>query len=358
MLIDPMMAAAAASSGCPSTVRIAASVFYKAWQQQQQQPAAGAAGLIRHCKFSCSCGDSLNNFLFPKPPRITALVVVSENCLPRSSSSRFSCSGNRSLHVNSSRGGGRSSSSHLQQFNFKDDVRKRNNRRLKRCSSSPSAIRCERSLSDQATSFDSEEGINPRGIFHDNNSIAAAAARATTVVSVAETVATTTSEQPIFFVPSPHLGPSVDDLPPHQLPSEEEAEEEEPQAVPAAKEVAANPESSKPTAKPFLQRNSERYVESPSEKEAWALLKDAVVTYCGDPVGTIAARDPSDPYPQNYDQVFLRDFIPSAIAFLIKGEHEIVRNFLIHTLQLQVCLLRFPFHWIRLKQDFLFLEMC
>jgi hypothetical protein len=80
-------------------------------------------------------------------------------------------------------------------------------------------------------------------------------------------------------------------------------------------------------------------VESPSEKEAWALLKDAVVTYCGEPVGTIAARDPSDPFPQNYDQVFLRDFIPSAIAFLIKGEHEIVRNFLVHTLQLQVCLL-------------------
>ncbi|CAM6043789.1 unnamed protein product [Sphagnum compactum] len=230
-----MAAAAAASSGCPSTVRIAASVFYKAWQQQQQ-PAGGAAGLIRHCKSSCSCGDSLHSFLFPKPPRITALVVVSENCLPRSSSSRFSCSssnssGNRSLHVSSGGGGGgRSSSSHLQQFILKDDVRKRNN---------------------------------------------------------------------------------------------------------PAKEVAANPESSKPTAKPFLQRNSERYVESPSEKEAWALLKDAVVTYCGDPVGTIAARDPSDPYPQNYDQVFLRDFIPSAIAFLIKGEHEIVRNFLIHTLQLQ-----------------------
>jgi hypothetical protein len=210
-------------------------------------------------------------------------------------------------------------------------------------------------LSDQATSFNSEEGVNPREIFHDNNSIAAAAARATAVVSVAETVGTTTSEQPIFFVPSPHLGPSVDDLPPHQLPSEEEAEEE-PQAAP--KEVAANPESSKPTAKPFLQRNSERYVESPSEKEAWALLKDAVVTYCGDPVGTIAARDPSDPYPQNYDQVFLRDFIPSAIAFLIKGEHEIVRNFLIHTLQLQVCLLRFPFHWIRLKKEFFSFLRC
>ncbi len=62
---------------------------------------------------------------------------------------------------------------------------------------------------------------------------------------MAETVATTTSEQPIFFVPFSHLGPSVYDFPPRQLPLEEEAEEEQPQAVPAAKEVAANLESNK-----------------------------------------------------------------------------------------------------------------
>lgn len=72
------------------------------------------------------------------------------------------------------------------------------------------------------------------------------------------------------------------------------------------------------------------------EKEAWALLKEAIVTYCGEPVGTIAANDPTDPHLLNYDQVFIRDFIPSAIAFLLKGEYEIVRNFLLHTLQLQV----------------------
>jgi hypothetical protein len=72
------------------------------------------------------------------------------------------------------------------------------------------------------------------------------------------------------------------------------------------------------------------------EKEAWELLRDAVVSYCGEPVGTIAANDPTDPHPLNYDQVFIRDFIPSAIAFLLKGETEIVRNFLLHTLQLQV----------------------
>lgn len=81
--------------------------------------------------------------------------------------------------------------------------------------------------------------------------------------------------------------------------------------------------------------SSNAAVESALEKEAWDLLRDAVVTYCGEPVGTIAANDPTDPHPLNYDQVFIRDFIPSAVAFLLKGETEIVRNFLLHTLQLQ-----------------------
>ena len=76
--------------------------------------------------------------------------------------------------------------------------------------------------------------------------------------------------------------------------------------------------------------------ESDIEKEAWRLLREAVVTYCGSPVGTMAANDPADKQPLNYDQVFIRDFIPSALAFLLNGEGEIVRNFLLHTLQLQV----------------------
>ncbi|XP_076900072.1 alkaline/neutral invertase A, mitochondrial-like [Bidens hawaiensis] len=75
--------------------------------------------------------------------------------------------------------------------------------------------------------------------------------------------------------------------------------------------------------------------ESEMEKEAWRLLKESVVTYCGNPVGTLAACDPGDKTPLNYDQVFIRDFVPSALAFLLKGEGEIVRNFLLHTLQLQ-----------------------
>ncbi|KAI9071503.1 hypothetical protein K1719_046546 [Acacia pycnantha] len=78
-----------------------------------------------------------------------------------------------------------------------------------------------------------------------------------------------------------------------------------------------------------------RVEETDAEKEAWKLLQSAVVTYCGNPVGTVAANDPGDKQPLNYDQVFLRDFIPSALAFLLQGEKEIVKSFLLHTLQLQ-----------------------
>eukprot|EP01018_Ginkgo_biloba_P004243 Gb_02609 [translate_table: standard] len=72
------------------------------------------------------------------------------------------------------------------------------------------------------------------------------------------------------------------------------------------------------------------------EKEAWELVRASVVNYCGNPIGTIAANDPTDPNILNYDQVFIRDFIPSGIACLLKGEYDIVRNFILHTLQLQV----------------------
>ncbi|KAJ4832679.1 hypothetical protein Tsubulata_041784 [Turnera subulata] len=74
----------------------------------------------------------------------------------------------------------------------------------------------------------------------------------------------------------------------------------------------------------------------PMEEEAWELLRESMVYYCGSPVGTIAANDPTYSSVLNYDQVFIRDFIPSGIAFLLKGGYDIVRNFILHTLQLQV----------------------
>ena len=35
----------------------------------------------------------------------------------------------------------------------------------------------------------------------------------------------------------------------------------------------------------------------------WKILRDAVVNYCGNPVGTVAANDPADKQPLNYDQI-------------------------------------------------------
>ncbi|KAK7246233.1 hypothetical protein RIF29_41093 [Crotalaria pallida] len=84
----------------------------------------------------------------------------------------------------------------------------------------------------------------------------------------------------------------------------------------------------------FIKDRVEREV-SEIEKEAWKLLQDSVVTFCGNPIGTVAANDPADNQQLNYDQVFIRDFVPSALAFLLNGEGEIVKNFLLHTLQLQ-----------------------
>ncbi len=69
-------------------------------------------------------------------------------------------------------------------------------------------------------------------------------------------------------------------------------------------------------------------------KEAWELLEKSIVYFQDRPVGTVAARDP---YVDalNYDQCFMRDFVPCALLFLTNGKSEIVRNFLIETLALQ-----------------------
>ncbi|KAK8648921.1 hypothetical protein V6N13_129663 [Hibiscus sabdariffa] len=68
--------------------------------------------------------------------------------------------------------------------------------------------------------------------------------------------------------------------------------------------------------------------------EAWENLRRSTVYYRSQPVGTIAAMDHSVE-ELNYDQVFVRDFVPSALAFLMNGEEEIVKNFLLKTLHLQ-----------------------
>ncbi|MBE8999315.1 glycoside hydrolase 100 family protein [Nostoc sp. LEGE 12447] len=70
------------------------------------------------------------------------------------------------------------------------------------------------------------------------------------------------------------------------------------------------------------------------EAEAWELLEESIIYYQGKPIGTVAAHDP-EADALNYDQCFLRDFVPSALVFLMYGKADIVRNFLVETLKLQ-----------------------
>ncbi|MBD1914080.1 MULTISPECIES: glycoside hydrolase 100 family protein [unclassified Leptolyngbya] len=67
---------------------------------------------------------------------------------------------------------------------------------------------------------------------------------------------------------------------------------------------------------------------------AWQELEASILYYQGRPIGTIAAHD-SSVDTLNYDQCFIRDFVPSALAFLMRGDAEIVRHFLVETLALQ-----------------------
>lgn len=62
-------------------------------------------------------------------------------------------------------------------------------------------------------------------------------------------------------------------------------------------------------------------------ESAYELLNSAVLTYKGEPTGTAAALDARIAAP-NYEECFVRDFVPSALVFLCDGKPEIVRNFL------------------------------
>jgi GH15 family glucan-1,4-alpha-glucosidase len=67
---------------------------------------------------------------------------------------------------------------------------------------------------------------------------------------------------------------------------------------------------------------------------AWRELKKSVIYYRGEPIGTVAARD-SNSKDLNYNQCFTRDFAVSALAFLMRGETDVVRNFLTVLVELQ-----------------------
>ena len=67
---------------------------------------------------------------------------------------------------------------------------------------------------------------------------------------------------------------------------------------------------------------------------ALELLDRSVLYYKGEPIGTSATCDPN-PAAQNYDQCFVRDFVPSAIVYLMRGNTAIVRNFLSTVMELR-----------------------
>jgi Alkaline and neutral invertase len=61
---------------------------------------------------------------------------------------------------------------------------------------------------------------------------------------------------------------------------------------------------------------------------AWKELNQAqyLVYHEGQPLGTKAADVPSDSAAVNYDQCFVRDFVPVALVYLIKNQHIIGQN--------------------------------
>lgn len=82
-----------------------------------------------------------------------------------------------------------------------------------------------------------------------------------------------------------------------------------------------------------LNQSNKHVLQNPLQT-AIALHEKAIIYYRGKPVGTVAAQD-ATVEALNYDQCFIRDFVPSALIFLMQGNAEIVRNFLTTTLMLQ-----------------------
>lgn len=62
-------------------------------------------------------------------------------------------------------------------------------------------------------------------------------------------------------------------------------------------------------------------------KSAYKLLQSSILQYQGKPVGTAAAVNTAYE-AANYEECFVRDFVPSALVFLMDDEPEIVKNFL------------------------------
>ncbi|MFQ5482273.1 MAG: glycoside hydrolase 100 family protein [Nitrospinaceae bacterium] len=73
----------------------------------------------------------------------------------------------------------------------------------------------------------------------------------------------------------------------------------------------------------------------PIADSAQALFDEAILTYKGQPAGTVAARGSVGLAAENYLECFVRDFFVSALVFLQQGRPEPVRNFLQAILECQ-----------------------
>jgi len=62
-------------------------------------------------------------------------------------------------------------------------------------------------------------------------------------------------------------------------------------------------------------------------QSAYELLQKSILYYQGNPVGTAAAVH-NEVEAANYTECFVRDFVPSALVFLMDGDTQIVKNFL------------------------------
>ena len=60
---------------------------------------------------------------------------------------------------------------------------------------------------------------------------------------------------------------------------------------------------------------------------AYKVLNSSILRYKGKPVGTSAALS-QNVEAANYEECFVRDFVPSAFVFLMDGNTDIVRKFL------------------------------
>lgn len=69
-------------------------------------------------------------------------------------------------------------------------------------------------------------------------------------------------------------------------------------------------------------------------ESAYDVLNRSILYYQQQPVGTAAAVDDSVE-AENYQECFIRDFVPSALVFLMDGNTHIVRNFLQMVVRLQ-----------------------